>query len=40
VARQGTALGRAGRVEVQRDEKGQIWVGGESIVCIQGHVAI
>ncbi|NBY06253.1 MAG: PhzF family phenazine biosynthesis protein [Betaproteobacteria bacterium] len=40
VARQGTALGRAGRVEVRRDEKGQIWVGGDSVVCIQGHVVI
>jgi len=40
VARQGSALGRAGRVEVKLDEKGQIWVGGESIVCLQGHVAL
>ena len=40
VARQGTALGRAGRVHVQQDVLGQVWVGGESVVCIHGHVAI
>jgi PhzF family phenazine biosynthesis protein len=40
VARQGTAMGRAGRVHVQQDEQGQVWVGGESVVCIQGHVTI
>ena len=40
VARQGTALGRAGRVHVQQDAQGQVWVGGESVVCIQGHVKI
>ena len=40
VARQGTALGRAGRVHVQQDAHGQVWVGGESVVCIQGHVTL
>jgi PhzF family phenazine biosynthesis protein len=40
VARQGTAMGRAGRVHVQQDAQGQVWVGGESVVCIQGHVRI
>ena len=40
VARQGTAMGRAGRVHVQQDVHGQVWVGGESVVCIQGHVTI
>jgi PhzF family phenazine biosynthesis protein len=40
VARQGTAMGRAGRVHVLLDEQGQVWVGGESVVCIQGHVTI
>ena len=39
-ARQGTALGRAGRVHVQQDAQGQVWVGGESVVCIQGHVTL
>jgi PhzF family phenazine biosynthesis protein len=40
VARQGTALGRAGRVHVLRDAQGQVWVGGESVVCIQGQVTL
>ena len=40
VARQGKALGRAGRVHVQQDAQGQVWVGGESVVCIQGHVTL
>ncbi len=40
VARQGTAMGRAGRVHVQLDEQGQVWVGGESVVCIKGHVTL
>jgi len=40
VARQGTALGRAGRVHVQQDAQGQVWVGGESVVCIKGHVTL
>ena len=40
VARQGTVLGRAGRVHVQCDAQGQVWVGGESVVCIQGHVTL
>jgi PhzF family phenazine biosynthesis protein len=40
VARQGTALGRAGRVHVQLDAQGQVWVGGESVVCIKGQVTL
>ena len=40
VARQGTALGRAGRVHVLRDAQGQVWVGGESVVCIKGQVTL
>jgi len=40
VARQGTALGRAGRVHVQQDAQGQVWVGGESVVCIKGQVTL
>jgi PhzF family phenazine biosynthesis protein len=38
VARQGTALGRAGRVHVTRDEDGKIWVGGGTVTCITGTV--
>jgi len=40
VARQGTVLGRAGRVHVQQDAQGQVWVGGESVVCIKGQVTL
>ena len=38
VARQGTALGRAGRVHISADPDGTIWVGGGSIACITGTV--
>ncbi len=38
VARQGTALGRAGRVHVSRDLTGQVWVGGESVCCVEGRL--
>ncbi|MBF6593531.1 MAG: PhzF family phenazine biosynthesis protein [Thermaceae bacterium] len=40
VASQGTVLGRAGRVHIMRDEDGQIWVGGESVTCVEGMVAL
>ena len=37
VARQGTALGRDGRVHVSTDERGHIWVGGEPARCCGGR---
>jgi len=37
VASQGTALGRAGRVHVTRDD-GQIWVAGGTVTCVTGEV--
>jgi PhzF family phenazine biosynthesis protein len=40
VASQGTALGRAGRVRVTRDPDGTIWVGGDTVPCIEGEVEI
>lgn len=40
IARQGTALGRAGRVHVSKDAQEQVWVGGDSVVCVQGQVLI
>ena len=40
VASQGTALGRAGRVHVSRDDDGTIWVGGGTITCIAGDVEL
>lgn len=38
VAGQGTALGRAGRVHISRDEGGTIWTGGATVTLIQGEV--
>ena len=40
VARQGTALGRAGRVHISRDSEGTIWVGGRTITCVSGYVDV
>jgi PhzF family phenazine biosynthesis protein len=40
IARQGTVLGRAGRVHVSRDQSGAIWVGGGTITCIEGQVEL
>lgn len=40
IAVQGTALGRDGRVFVQRDEAGDIWVGGDVAACIEGEVQL
>ena len=40
VAAQGTALAREGRVFIQRDANGTIWVGGQSVTCIHGHVTL
>ncbi len=39
VARQGTALGRAGRVYVDRDADGTVWVAGQTRTVIEGFVA-
>ena len=36
VARQGTALGRDGRVTVERDAAGQIWIGGQTLTIASG----
>jgi predicted PhzF superfamily epimerase YddE/YHI9 len=38
VAAQGTALGREGRVHVDRDSDGQIWVGGGTLTCVTGEL--
>ncbi len=40
VAAQGTALGRAGRVHIERDLQGQVWVGGDCVAVIQGEVLL
>ena len=38
VARQGTALGRSGRVHVDLDPDGTVWVGGGTTTCVSGAV--
>jgi len=40
VAAQGARLSRAGRVHIERDAAGQIWVGGQSATCIAGSVML
>jgi PhzF family phenazine biosynthesis protein len=40
VAAQGTALGRAGRVYLDQDEDGTIWVGGDAVTCVRGEVEL
>ena len=37
---QGTCLERAGRVHIERDAAGQVWVGGESVTCVEGTVTL
>ena len=39
-AAQGTALGRAGRIHVSTDADGTLWVGGGTVTCISGKVAL
>lgn len=40
VASQGTAVGRAGRVHIDRDPDGTIWVGGATVSCVEGTVEL
>jgi PhzF family phenazine biosynthesis protein len=40
LAAQGACLERAGRIHIQRDPQGQVWVGGDSVICISGTVAL
>jgi PhzF family phenazine biosynthesis protein len=40
VARQGTALDRAGRVLLRQDEDGVLWVGGDAVTCVDGTVEL
>ncbi len=39
VAAQGTAMGRAGRVHVEQQGL-DIWIGGDSVTCVEGHVTL
>ncbi len=40
VASQGTALDRAGRVHVSRDDDGLVWVGGGTVTCVDGTISL
>lgn len=40
VASQGVCLGRAGQIHIEQDASGQVWVGGESVTCIDGQVVL
>jgi PhzF family phenazine biosynthesis protein len=40
LAAQGACLQRAGRVHLEQDPRGQVWVGGESVTCISGTVSL
>ncbi len=40
LASQGLCLGRAGQVHIERDDQGQVWVGGESVTCVDGQVLL
>ena len=40
LASQGACLGRDGQVFLARDAQGQVWVGGESVTCIDGQVTL
>ncbi len=40
VAAQGASMGRAGRVSIDTDSVGQVWVGGQAVTCVNGTVQI
>lgn len=40
VAAQGACLSRSGRIHIERDAAGQVWVGGQSVTCIAGSVTL
>ena len=40
LAAQGTCLAREGRVHIERDASGQVWVGGAVVSCIEGHMTL
>lgn len=40
VAAQGTALDRRGRVRIEQDDDGTVWVGGGTITCVSGHLEV
>jgi PhzF family phenazine biosynthesis protein len=40
VAAQGICMGRAGRVFIEQDAAGQVWVGGQSVTCVDGTASL
>ena len=40
LARQGTALGRNGEVQITVDADGTVWVGGGAVTCVRGTVEL
>lgn len=40
IASQGLNIGRAGQVHVRRDADGQVWIGGDSVTCVNGEVLL
>jgi PhzF family phenazine biosynthesis protein len=40
IATQGTCLGRHGQVHIMQDGSGQVWVGGDSVTCVEGSVVL
>lgn len=40
MAAQGACLSRSGRIHIERDAAGQVWVGGQSVTCIAGSVTL
>jgi PhzF family phenazine biosynthesis protein len=40
LASQGLCLGRAGQLYIERDASGQVWIGGESVTCVDGQVML
>lgn len=40
VANQGTAVGRRGRVHVDQDDDGTVWVGGATTTLVTGHLDV
>jgi predicted PhzF superfamily epimerase YddE/YHI9 len=40
LAAQGSCIGIAGRVFAERDDGGQVWIGGDTVTCIRGEVLL
>ena len=40
MASQGVCVGQAGQIYLECDARGQVWVGGESLTCIDGRVVL